>query len=73
MENIITSINFTNLSDGLRMSCTYSQVQNSKGLGKTVKQNATASFVVLDEGIKETVKQLFELAAKGIAEQAEGR
>ena len=69
MENIITSINFTYLSDGLRLTCTYSQVQNSKGLGKAVKQNATSSFVVLDESVKATVAKLFELAKNGISEQ----
>ena len=57
--NKITSINLTNMPEGLRLTFTYSTL-NEKG--ETVESNAKGSFVLLDESAVSNADALFKLA-----------
>ena len=61
----VTSINLTNMPEGLRLTFTYS-ILNEKG--ETVESNARGSFVVLDGEVVSAAEKLFEIANGRIAE-----
>lgn len=65
MENIktVTSVNLTNMPEGLRLTFTYSEVTPE---GNVVDSNKRGSFVVLDDETKKTAQSLFELAKSRI-------
>lgn len=63
--NIITSVTVFNDAVGMRMSATYSVVDDA---GRIIKDNQRFDRVVTNSSIKADVANLFEYAAESIPE-----
>lgn len=59
----VTSINLMNMPDGLRLTFTYSTLNER---GETVESNAKGSFVVNDEDMISAAERMFDAAASRI-------
>lgn len=59
MSKIVTSITFFNDAVGLRLSATYSEIDET---GKVISDNKRVDRVVTDAGIKSTVADLYAYA-----------
>ena len=65
MSKVITSVTVFNDAVGLRMSATYSEIDDS---GRVVKDNQRFDRVVRDMDVKSAVNDLFEYASNVLGE-----